>query len=195
MRTPSEREYWQLIWEKFKSGDRNAFETIYSEYIDVLFAYGSRLTKDRYLLEDSIQDLFVDIYTYKITLRKPESLEYYLFKSLKRIIFRKCKDNKRFDNSCFVDEGFDLKFSIEDQKYEADDEKLTSLQKEVESLSARQRELIYLKFNSGLTYGEIGKLLDLKPDTVKKQVYRLLNQIRTKVGQIGLELFILCFKA
>ena len=194
MKTPSEREYWQLIWDKFKSGDRNAFETIYSEYIDTLFAYGARLTSDRYLLEDSIQDLFIDIYTYKSGLRNPDFLEYYLFKSLKRNIFRKLKDRNRFDHSDSVKEEFDLKFSIEEYKYEIDDERLRSLQKEVQNLSARQRELIYLKFNSGLTYNEIGKLLDLKPDTVKKQVYRLLKQIRTKVGQIGLELFVLCFR-
>ena len=68
VKIPSEREYWQGIWEKFKYGDQKAFEIIYNEYVDVLFAYGSKITCDKSLVEDSIQDLFIDIYTYNIGL-------------------------------------------------------------------------------------------------------------------------------
>ncbi len=194
MKTPSEREYWKLVWNKFRNGDHNAFETIYAEYIDSLFAYGSRLTADKHLLEDAIQDLFIDIYTYKIDLRKPESLEFYLFKSLKRNIYRKSKENRRFEHTDSLKENFDLVFSIEEQNVASGNEKLNSLQREVQNLDASQRELIYLKFNTGLTYVEIGKMFNLKPDTVKKQVYRLLEHIRTKIGEVGIELFVLCFR-
>ncbi len=195
MKTPSEREYWKLVWNKFRNGDHSAFETIYAEYIDKLFAYGSKLTIDKHLLEDSIHDLFIDIYTYKINLRKPESLEFYLLKSLKRTIYRKLKENERFEQADSLNEKFDLKFSIEEQNIEFSNDKIKSLQKEVQNLSAKQRELIYLKFNTGLTYVEMGKLLHLKPDTVKKQVYRLLKHIRGKIEKISLELFAFCFKS
>ncbi|MFW6371850.1 MAG: RNA polymerase sigma factor, partial [Bacteroidota bacterium] len=45
----------------------------------------------------------------------------------------------------------------------------------------KKRELLFLKFNSGLTYNEIGVLLDCKPDTVKKQVTRLLRYLQVKI--------------
>ena len=89
MDNKANRKYWQVIWERFKAGDRNAFETIYNEFIDVLYAYGAKITPNKNLLEDSIQDLFIDIYRYGSKLRKPEYLEFYLFKSLKRIIIKK----------------------------------------------------------------------------------------------------------
>lgn len=195
MKTPSEREYWQIIWDKFKSGDQKAFEIIYNEYVDVLYAYGSKITSDKSLVEDSIQDLFIDIYTYNIGLRKPESLEFYFFKTLKHIIIRKIKEKHRFSYPEHLLEQFDLHFHFEKDDIEPVEEQLVLLQKELQQLDAKKRELIFLKFNSGLTYVEIGKLLGLKPDTVKKQVARLLQFIRKNLGEDCFELFVLCFKA
>ncbi len=32
-----DKAYWQLIWDKFKAGDRHAFEIMYSEFIACFF--------------------------------------------------------------------------------------------------------------------------------------------------------------
>ena len=77
------RGYWQLIWEKFRGGDRHAFESIYNEYIDVLYSYGFRITSDKSIISDAIHDLFVNVYTYSKSLHNPESLEFYLIKTLR----------------------------------------------------------------------------------------------------------------
>ena len=190
----ADREYWQIIWDKFRSGDRNAFETIYNEYVDVLFSYGSRITSDRALLEDAIQDVFIDIYSYGSTLRKPESLEYYLFKTLKRIIYKKLKEKYRFTHTEQLVEQFDLKFPIEEAEQEISDDQLVKLKTELQNLDVKKRELLFLKFNSGLTYKEIGKLLNLSSEAVKKQVYRLLGNLRGKMGGGNINLFLLLSK-
>ena len=90
------KEYWQLIWEKFIAGDCNAFEIMYNEYINALLAYGSKITNDRFLLEDAVHDVFIDVYTYSKKLEKPEYLEFYLFKTLKHKIVKKIKEKNRF---------------------------------------------------------------------------------------------------
>jgi RNA polymerase sigma factor (sigma-70 family) len=178
-----EKEYWEHIWNKFRAGDRRAFETIYTEYVDALFAYGSRITPHQALVEDAIQDMFLAVYSHGGSLRKPESLEFYLYKTLKRIIYRKLKEKFRFTHPDQFIEQFDLKFPLEEARPEELEEHSGKLQKELQALDARKRELIFLKFNSGLTYNEIGKLLVLKPDTVKKQVTRLLKFLRGKLGE------------
>jgi len=179
-----------LIWDNFKAGDRTSFEIIYNEFSDVLFAYGSRILSDKELLKDSIHDVFVDIYRYGSELRNPESLEFYLFKTLKRNIIRKLKQARV---TPLTDENittFDLKFDLEDEimQDDPDSDRVVLLQKFLQLLDHSQRENLFLKFNSGLTYPEIGKLLNLKPDTVKKQVYRLLDHLRSEMGNdmIGL---------
>ena len=186
----SNRDYWKLVWDNFKAGDRTSFEIIYHEFADVLFAYGSRITSDKELLKDSIQDVFVDIYRYGSELRKPESLEFYLFKSLKRNIVRKLKETRLTPFTDEVMTAFELTFNLEDEliQDELDNKRHLLLQKFLQLLDRSQRELLFLKFNSDLTYPEIGKLLNLKPDTVKKQVYRLLDHLRSEMGNdmIGL---------
>jgi RNA polymerase sigma factor (sigma-70 family) len=185
-----DKNYWKLIWNNFKAGDRTSFEMIYNEFSDVLFAYGSRILSDKELLKDSIHDVFVDIYRYGSELRNPESLEFYLFKTLKRNIIRKLKQARL---TPLTDENittFDLKFDLEDEiiQDDPDSDRLVLLQKFLQLLDHSQREILFLKFNSGLTYPEIGKLLNVKPDTVKKQVYRLLDHLRSEMGtdMIGL---------
>lgn len=183
-------------WENFQQGDKKAFEIIYNEFVDVLFDYGTKITSNKALVEDAIQDLFIDIYKYSIHLRHPEYLEFYLFKSLKRIIIRKLKENRKFDYVDDSPEKFDFKFLIEDETEDKNLEgHLNLLQKELKNMDAKKRELIVLKFNSGLTYAEIGELLDIKPDTVKKQVQRLIKNIRGKFGGSIIELLVMCFKA
>ncbi len=192
----TEKEYWQLVWDKFRNGDREAFQTIYNEFIDALFSYGSRITLDRDLLKDAIQDLFIDIYTYGAKLRQPELLEFYLFKSLKRNLIKKLKETQRYSPTKEILENFDLQFSIEQENYsEESEKKLKLLQEELVKLESSKKELLFLKFNSGLSYEEIGQLLDMKPATVKKQVYRLLNYIRGKLDTSSFELFVMCFRA
>lgn len=185
------KDYWKLVWNNFKFGDRASFEIIYNEFAEVLFAYGSRITSDKELLKDCIQDVFVDIYQYGSELRNPESLEFYLFKTLKRNIIRRLKK----DRSTQLTDGnittFELNFNLEEEiiREEKESKRLYRLQELLQSLNSTQRELLFLKFNSGMSYPEIGKLLDLKPDTIKKQVYRLINDLREQVGNDLLELF------
>lgn len=189
-----EREYWELIWEKFRAGDRRAFETIYNDYVDALFAYGSKITLHHALVEDAIHDTFLDVYNYGSRLRNPGSLEFYLYKTLKRIIIRKLKEKHRFTHPDDFLVQFDLTFPLEDTELEELEEQTGMLKNELKNLDAKRRELLFLKFNSGLTYNEIGELLDCKPDTVKKQVHRILKFLRGKLGEDFLELFVMFVK-
>lgn len=188
------KEYWELIWDKFKDGDRNAFETIYNEFADAMFSYGIRFTRHKHLVKDAIQDTFLDIYSYKERLRKPESLEFYLYKSLKNNIIKKLKEKNRFaltDN--FVTQ-FELAFPLEETVLNEPEEHISLLKSELESLDDKKKELLFLKFTSGLTYKEIGELLDIKSDTVKKQIYRTLKLLRGKLGDNFMQLFMIFFK-
>jgi RNA polymerase sigma factor (sigma-70 family) len=192
----AEKEYWQFIWDKFRSGDREAFETIYNEFVDVLFSYGSRITSDRALLRDAIHDMFIDLYKYNSRLRNPESLEYYLFKTLKHNIYGKLRENSHYLCQDHIHETFDLSFSLEESSdNEIHEEHLKILQKEVQYLDVKKRELLFLKFNSGLTYKEIGDLLTINPDTVKKQVYRIIQLLRGKLEKKFINLFVLFHKS
>lgn len=89
---------WLTVWMRFKEGDLNAFQQIYDGFFPNLFAYGKKLAPGFELLDDCIQELFLEIYTHRKNLSTPENLEYYLLKSIRRIIFHKIKKENRFIN-------------------------------------------------------------------------------------------------
>lgn len=182
---------------RFRSGDRDAFSEIYEEFVDVLFAYGSKITSDRELLKDCIQDLFYNLHRYNPQLHHPEYLEFYLFRSLKNSIIHKITKSKL--ESSLTDERmfqFDLKFHIEQDAFDlkSDDLRVDTLKQILKSLNPQKRELLFLKFSTGLNNVEIGQLLDMNPDAVKKQVYRTLDHLRNKYGRQLLELLMISLK-
>lgn len=191
---PKNKEYWQLAWFKFKIGDRNSFEEIYNEFVDQLYAYGAKITTDKELLKDCIHDIFLDLYRYNLKLKNPELLGFYLYKSLKRSIIKKIQKEKRLESIHPQYNSFELTFFSETEAFQ--DEGKTglneSLARILKTLDEKKRELLFLKFESELSYNEIGDLLDMKPDTVKKQVYRILNYLHDKLGSKIMELFFLC---
>ena len=189
-----DRTHWLEVWYRFRIGNQAAFGEIYEEFIDSLFAYGNKITRDRELVKDCIQDIFIDLRRLNPNLHHPEYLEFYLFKSLKNVIIHRLKENKRSDNLPIEELiVFDLKFNIEQDDFdqESDQLRLEKLKTILQTLDPQKRELLFLKFNTGLNYVEIGQLLGLNPDTVKKQVYRTLDHLRGKYGNQLMELLMI----
>lgn len=189
-----DRVHWLEVWIRFQSGDQAAFSEIYQEFIDSLFAYGTKITHDRELVKDCVHDVFVELQRLKPDLHHPEYIEFYLYKSFRNAIFHKTKENKR--THCMAIEDmvdFDLQFNIEQDSFELESDALRveKLKRILQTLDPQKRELLFLKFSTGLNYVEMGKLLSLNPDTVKKQVYRTLDQLWDKYGNQLMELLMI----
>lgn len=170
------------LWTSFINGDDNALNLLYKQFVDVLYAFGLRFTDDTDMVQDGIQDLFVDLYKYRKTLATEVNVKSYLFTSLKRKI---CLVLKK--NAAAVNHSFELPFllspSIEDQithdEYEA--ELLLKLNKQLALLPARQKEALYLRYNSELEYEEIAEIMDISLATCRTLVYRGVKQLREKM--------------
>ena len=189
-----DRTHWLEVWYRFRIGNQAAFAEIYEEFIDALFAYGSKISNDRELVKDCIQDIFIDLQRLNPNLHHPEYIEYYLFKSLKNSILQKFKENRKIERLPLNEYAdFNLQFNIEQNDFDLESDllRLEKLKNILKTLDPQKRELLFLKFNTGLNYIEIGQLLGLNPDTVKKQVYRTLDHLRSKYGKQLMELLMI----
>lgn len=187
---------WTEVWIKFKGGDLNAFQAIYDGFLPNLYAYGKKLAPGFELLDDCIQELFLEIYTHRKNLKTPENLEFYLLKALRRILFHKIKKENRFIN---LEENVTKSFllELELENYENEDfrqEKIDVVKSALTELTTSQREILYLKFYSNLSYNEIGEMLGVMPDSAKKQVYRIIEKLRIDLGSQIVNLFAMCFR-
>lgn len=188
--------YWKDVWVRFKSGDVKAFELIYGDHIDFLYSYGTKMTADTEMVEDAIQDLFLYLLSKKDNLSNPDFVRYYLLKAFKRILLEKIRKEKIWmkdkDNDFF---SFD--YSIETESFSYDDEKerkLVLIEELVEQLDPRKKEIIFLKFHSGLSYEEIGDIVGIQSSSVKKLVYRTISSFRDILKNKIIELFFLFSK-
>ena len=170
------------LWTNFVDGDKNAFAQIYNEHVDILFKYGSKICRDRDFLKDCIQDVFVDLFHRRKQLSVPYNLKFYLFKVLKNVLIKKLKKERRFgDLSERNDFTFQTEYCIEKHTIhkEIQEAKLRLLQKTLESLTSKQKEILYLRFNMGFNYMEISEITKIDHSfSVRKQVYRAIKKLR-----------------
>lgn len=193
---PANSEDWTVIWRRFKEGDLNAFQLIYDGFLSDLYAYGAKLAPGFELLDDCIQELFLELYTHRQNLNTPDNLRFYLLKALRRIVFHKIKKENRFIN---LEENLtkSFLFELELENYENEEinsEKMEMVKSALAELSTAQREILYLKFYNNLSYSEIGDLLGVKPDSAKKQIYRIIERLRGSLSNRILSLFTMCFR-
>ena len=180
MRNEGESDYWQVVWIRFKSGDSEAFAILYNRYIDTLFNYGSKLCKDTNAVKDSLQELFLELFLNRETIKTtPETLKYYLLLALKRNLIKKMEAARKVRHD-FDQIEFEPEYSIEFKIIE--NEKGSEINRLVlnalRQLPSGQREALYLRFNEALEYAEIANILEITVESVRKQVHRALKTIR-----------------
>jgi RNA polymerase sigma factor (sigma-70 family) len=183
------------IWQSFKAGDRTSFEKIYQLYFKNLYEYGMRLLNNSDLVKDYIHDLFVKIWLNKSNLGEVTNVKSYLLVSLRGTIYNNTK-NKKATASIeeFGEEYyFKMDFSAENE-FIRKDEFSTQRQKlltSMNSLSARQKEVIYLRYFEELSYDEIASIMHISVKATYKLSARALDSLRQILNVSNASLFIL----
>lgn len=159
------------LWQSFKSGDRDSFATVYVENVEALFNYGRQIVNNQDLVEDVIQDLFVDLWQGREKLTNVNSVRAYLLKSLRYKLIKERKKGLQLlsdDRSAFL-----LDFSIESKLIieEGNREILECLKENVNRLTFQQREVIFHIIYHDLNYAETAAIMDLS----KKSIYNLFS--------------------
>lgn len=169
-----------LLWNDFRAGDEKSFDRIYKTYVNPLYKYGSKFTNDKEFVLDCIQEVFVDIFIHRQNLGETNNIKLYLIISLKRKLIRSLQ-KKGFVQS-YPDDAlpflsiYSTEEEVSDQESEM--ELINKLSKALETLSPRQKEVVYLRFVSGLKYEEICQIMDLNYQSVLNLVHRAIEKLR-----------------
>lgn len=175
------------LWNNFRSGEKAAFENIYKSHFKLLYNYGRQFTADADLVNDSIQELFVDLWNSKFNLGPTDSIKFYLMRSFRRKLAKKIKFHAKhlpldFENGI----GFELICPYETEliRKEADQETRVFLRQSFKMLSNRKREVLFLKYYSGLENEEIAQVLSIKIKTVYNLIFDSLEILRKHAHQV-----------
>lgn len=167
-----------LWWNAFKEGDWDAFTALYGEFYELLNNYGRKFTQDEDLVHDVVHDLFVRIWTTRERLGQPVSVRNYLYKAFRSTLFRKLQSLSRFVELDGEAKGFTVNF-IPDASYRQEEQELRKQVIElVNSLPARQQEIIFLRFYEGMSYEEISTIMDINMSSTYKLLYKALDNLQ-----------------
>lgn len=170
------------IWEQFVSGDYDCFCRLFKGYYQGLYGYGLKMCNDPELVKDAIQNLFVTIWERREGLTHITSPNVYLYVSLRRNILRsKKKRTRKKDIMNEVQDEFEIHFGAEDlmMKKESREEQTEKLQEALNHLSNKQKEVLYLHYYNGMSYGEIEEILSINRQSVRNHMYRAMETLRT----------------
>ena len=153
------------IWNAFKDGSLTAYKSIYEKHIDLLFNYGNKITQHKELVEDCMQDLFVDLWIKKSKLGVVLNIKAYLFISFRRRLIDGLNKRKKRLGIDFAD---NLEFFFKDS-FDSDlisNEKKTKLISILNALPPQKKEAIFLRFYNELSCAEISEIMKIKTQSV-----------------------------
>ena len=175
------------IWNKFKHNDDFALSFIYSQNVEFLYQYGLKFTSKRHLIEDSINDLFLDLIRNRKTIGETDNIRFYLIRSFRRKLVRELKKELRYDYNLFSEVFFGVCYDIENKIIRKDSKKeiYKRLSFAIEELSPRQKEAIYLKFKSGFDYNDISEIMDIGIDASRNLIYRAIKSLKESISKFS----------
>jgi RNA polymerase sigma factor (sigma-70 family) len=183
-----------LLWKKFISGEDIAFYTIYDMSFDALFSYGLHFTKDKDLVKDCIHDLFLDLHKYRARLTYTNNVLFYLFRSLRRLIYKEqTRKVSLMSNDRLLMENDVPEMAFEEDiiAKEIENENFRILSSVMKELSDKQREGLMLRFEQNFSYKEIAEILGISVESARTSIYRALKDMRKTLKKKGISIVLL----
>jgi len=184
----------QIIWQRFKSGDRHAFQEMYEKNVKALIFYAHRFTNQQELIEDVIQDIFVHLWVKRDGLGNTDAIIKYLCIAVRRELIRRLSGSYSIISATESSmPEVDADFSIEEEiiSREDDSSMAVKLHEAMQQLSNREREAVYLKFYQGMDYEEICEVMEINYQSARNLISRGILQLKKHL--IVIIVLIVCF--
>lgn len=184
------------LWDAFRQGERGAFKRIYELYAQELIRYGHKITPDERLIEDSIHDLFIELWQSRTRLSDTDSIKFYLFRSLRNKITRAQQRDEFYaatnvDNFDNADEAGTIEHQwISDERQE---QLLRRLRDGYQALSPRQQQAIDLRFTHQFSNEEVAQLMGVNYQSACRFIYTALKTLRETVRIFSMVLVMFFF--
>lgn len=156
-----------------------ALEQVYKKFYPDLFPYALKLTSQANLAEDAIQETFLYLWQHRTNIGPIHSLQFYLFRSVRNKCLKLIQKAAKLDRLENAEQHLSLIIQPEELHLKDHNKQAKHIiQKALNELSPRQREIIYLKFYNNLDYKEIGNILDINYQSVVNHVHKAISKLR-----------------
>lgn len=178
--TLSDRELASLLNE----GDEKAFAEIYERYYSLLYIYAHKKLHSKQEAQDIIQEVLTSLWNIRFEFSMQTSLPSYLFTAVRNkaldLFSHKKVEAKYFSSlqNFIEDAGIHTDYLIRENDLK------TLIEKEIQALPPRMREVFRLSRKSKLSHKEIANLMAISEQTVSTQIKKALRILRVRLGLI-----------
>ena len=169
-----------------RSGDYDAFTLLYNKYIQPLTQYGLKFIADLPAVEDCLHDVFVWLWANRHKLDMHTSVKSYLFKAVRTTMLHWLQKQNRLRGLTPGDErGYLFELQLTPETRVLHNESQRQLRQQIEgvltNLTAKQKEVIYLRYYEGLNFEEIARNMNLSIKACYKLMGRAITILREKI--------------
>lgn len=168
---------------KIKSGDKKAFEELYRAYYSRLGQFVFRYVHTKYLAEDLVHNVFINVWENRSQLEPRGTLKSYLFTAARNqaLNYLEKRDVRKFEEPEAVIQLESLEVGAT-QKMSAKELEQTIIEA-VKEIPDKRRKIFLMHREDELTYREIAEVLDISVKTVETQMSRSLKFLRYKLAE------------
>ena len=167
---------------RIRSGDLDAFQTLYRKYRTALYRTGLAITGDRGAAEEVLQDCFVRAYAAMGRVDTSTSLSAWLHRIVINLSCNWKQHNRQWPLA--LEEWVErlLPASVDGPEHQAEGNEARELVRQaIGSLSLKQRTVIVLFYLQGFKLSEIAYILDCPIGTVKSRLHYACGALRKRL--------------
>lgn len=176
-----------------KQKDQRAFTELYNRYWKLIYAHAYKILRNADDASDIIQEVFGNLWLKSAEIKNDLNIAGFLYVAARRKVFDLIEKNKV--RSDYLSEIAHYIDNVDVRQVETIDEKriLQILEREIQQLPPKMREVFELSRKSNLSHREISEKLNISEQTVKKQVQNALKIIKPKFNSAGVGIAVLIF--
>lgn len=171
-----------VLIESLRNGDESAYTYLIDTYHHKLCVYANSLAKNIYSAEDIVQNVFIKVWEQRARLKSDHSIKSFLYKS----VYNEFIDLYRKNQSLFsLEKTYHdaLNSVVLEDDSESFQRILKVVNKEIESLPPKCKEVFILSKKEGLTNIEIAEHLDVSIKTVEAQITKAFSILRSSLEE------------
>lgn len=163
-----------------KNGDAAAYSLMVDTYHKILCVYAFKLTHDRDLAKDIVQNVFINVWRIRLKLEDDFAIKSYLYKSVYNEFLNQKRNRK--DNVQLDEKYLNALNNIVEEDDDKSLEKLMVLVKrEIENLPPKCKETFLLSKREGLSNIEIAIYLNVSIKSVEAHLTKAFTKLRKKI--------------
>ena len=164
----------------------STISSIYLEHIDSLYAYAMHLGFEENLALDAIHDVFYKLCISESAIENVTNIKFYLFRALKNRLIDIRRTGKQHANiEITLENGrqelpFKLHVTVEDELIEKEEQEAIrkKVEKVLDKLTDRQREIIFLRYIHEYEYEQIAELMGISVLSCRNLVSKALGILK-----------------